>query len=245
MAPPLPGPLALPPALAAQPRLAALWAQVLPALPTTELAHDAAHVLRVVRWCARLAPELGADPELAVAAGMVHDLVAVPKDSPLRSTASLLSAATAGPLLTAAGFETPAQLAVVAAVRSCSWSAGHPADSPLARVLQDADRLDAIGVVGAFRNIAVAQDMGARSQRGAFFHPTDPLAQSDRELDDRRWALDHWRVKLLGLAAGMHSATARREAARRKAHMLLLLDMLEHELSAAARTGAGQATMPA
>jgi uncharacterized protein len=220
------------------PREAALWERVRPLLPRYELAHDPSHVARVTQWCIRLAPELGAEPAMAAAAGIVHDLVHVPKDSPRRSAASLLSAAAAREPLEACGYSEAERLLIIEAVRTCSWSAGLPPDNPLGMILQDADRLDALGVIGAFRNIAVAQDMTTRTLHGAFWHPTDPFLETDRAPDDSRWALDHWRIKLLTLASGMHTEGARREAARRTAHMLQLLDLLGAELQAGSRTEA-------
>jgi uncharacterized protein len=217
-------------------REAQLWNLVRPLLPRYELAHDPAHVARVTQWCIRLAPELEVDPHLAAAAGIVHDLVHVPKDSPQRSTASLLSAAAAREPLEACGYSEDEQLSIVQAVRTCSWSAGLAPTIPLGAILQDADRLDALGVIGAFRNVAVAQDMTSRSLRGALWHPTDPFLESRRDPDDSRWALDHWRVKLLRLQDGMHTEGARREGARRTAHMLQLLDLLASELQAGSRT---------
>ena len=65
-----------------------------------------------------------------------------------------------------------------------------------AKTLQDADRLDAIGMLGVARCFYVAGRMGS-----ALYDPLDPHA-SERPLDDRRYALDHFRAKLLKLASG-------------------------------------------
>jgi uncharacterized protein len=217
-------------------RLQALDALVEEALPRDDLSHDMHHVRRVAAWAARLAPELGADPERAAAAGLCHDLDPTPKEGPDRAAGGARAAAAAPTLLRVAGFEDDAVQAICAAITTCSWSAGAPPAGPLGACLQDADRLDAIGALGIARNMACAAVMHRRSGQGALVHPTDPPGGA-RPLDDRRFAADHYPIKLLRLAAGMHSPTARAEAARRHGRLLAFYDALLDE-AAAAQPGA-------
>ncbi len=213
------------------PRHPALWAAVEPRLPPGELAHDAQHILRVYGWAVRLAPEAGADPDLAGAAALVHDLVFVPKDSAARAQGGELSAAAAPQVLAAAGYAAGECAAIADAVRTSSWSRGLAPNGPLGAVLQDADRLDAIGALGLMRNLACAQHMARPERAGGFYHPGDPFAAGGRKLDDKAWATDHLPAKLLRLAAGMHTATARAEAARRHAFLEAWLAELARELA--------------
>jgi uncharacterized protein len=216
---------------AASPRHAALRTLIESRLPPGELAHDRHHIDRVYRWALRLAPEAGADPDLAGAAALVHDLVFVPKDSAARSQGGELSAAAAPLVLAEAGYR-PEEIAQIAdAVRTSSWSRGLAPTAALGRVLQDADRLDALGALGLLRNIACAQHMAKPDRPSGFYHPDDPLARSGRPLDDKAWATDHLFAKLLKLAAGMHTATARAEAARRHDFLHAWLAELERELA--------------
>ncbi len=213
----------------AHPRHAVLWSLVEPRLPPGELAHDRFHILRVHAWALRLAPEAGADPDLSGAAALVHDLVFVPKDSAQRAEGGERSAAAAPEVLALAGY-APAEIVQIAdAVRTSSWSRGLAPAGPLGAVLQDADRLDALGALGLMRNLACAQHM-AKPGRGGFYHPDDVLARSGRQLDDKAWATDHLFAKLLKLADGMHTASARSEARRRHDFLLAWLAELEHEL---------------
>ena len=214
----------------ALPRHLRLWALVEPRLPAGELAHDGHHVLRVTAWCMRLAPEAGADAELAGATGLVHDLVFVPKDSAERASGGERSAAAAPAVLADAGYR-PNEIAEIAeAVRTSSWSRGLQPTGPLGRVLQDADRLDAIGALGVLRTAACGQFMSRPDRPGRFYHPGDPLHRGDRPLDDRTQVVDHLFAKLLKLADGMHTATAKTEAAARHAWMQGFLTQLGHEL---------------
>jgi uncharacterized protein len=230
--PPTPTPQALRPWRAllspAHPRHAALFDLTAPLAAPDDLSHDLAHVLRVYRWCVALAPEANASPDLAGACALIHDLVNVPKDSPDRPLASEISAAAAAPWLAAAGYSPAEVTHMVEAVRTCSWSRGLAPTSGLGQALQDADRLDAIGALGIARTFACAQRMHHPNNPSLLLHPTDPAA-STRPLDDRAFAADHFRRKLLLLASGMHTPSARAEATRRHALMLTFLDALYAE----------------
>jgi len=208
------------------PRHGRLWQEMAPQVPADDLSHDADHLRRVYTWAIRLAPEAGVGPDLAGAAALVHDLVAVPKeDAEQRPLAGERSAASAASPLAAAGY-TEAEIHQIAeAVRTSSWSRGLAPTGPLGKVLQDADRLDAIGAVGIARTFACAQTMVSRGRRLRLCHPRDPLARS-RSTDESRYAVDHFFTKLLRLAAGMHLPSAQQEAARRQAEMLAFLEAL-------------------
>ena len=188
-------------------------------------AHDLAHVRRVVRAARRLAEAGGAALAVVVPAAWLHDCVTVPKDSPDRARASGLAAGVAGAWLRAEGFPSGLVPAVEHAVAAHSWSAGVAPETPEAAVVQDADRLDALGAVGIARLYATAGALGS-----ALAHPTDPLADSARALDDRQWATDHVAVKLLGLPATMQTAAGRAEAERRAAFLRQFLDQLRSEV---------------
>jgi uncharacterized protein len=210
-----------------------VWDQVQRSLPPGELAHDRHHISRVYRWALRLSSEGGVDPDLAGAMALVHDLAFVPKDSPDRALGGERSAHLAGAVLTAAGYTQDEVAAIAEAVRTSSWSRGLAPTNPLGVVLQDADRLDAIGALGLLRTVACAQFMSKPERAGRFYHDGDPFAESGRPLDDKAQAIDHCYAKLLKLAAGMHLPTAKAEAAERHAAMLDFLGDLRRELASA------------
>lgn len=218
------------PSLLVTARHQALWREIADALPHGDLAHDADHVLRVYAWAVRLAPEAGADVDVAGACALVHDLVHIPKDHPDRPLGGALSAQASVVHLRAAGYDADAIDAIVEAVRTSSWSRGLTPTSAVGRVLQDADRLDAIGALGVARCFATAQAMGGP---GRFYDPADPSGDTGRTLDDRRNALDHFRIKLLRLSRGMHLPGARAEAERRQQAMLAFVEALLREIATA------------
>lgn len=199
-------------------------------LPEAELAHDHLHIERVYIWALRLAGEAQADADLAGAAALVHDCVTVPKDSADRHLGSQRSAELAAGLLPEAGYAAAEVAAVVEAVRTASWSRGLAPSGPLGVVLQDADRLDALGCIGLLRSACCAAEMAPRTG-GQLYHAGDPAALGDRPLNDRLAMLDHLPAKLLHLAAGFHLSSARSEGQRRHKRLLRLRQELLAELA--------------
>ena len=212
------------------PRHSKLWSLVSEQTDDVDIAHDSEHVLRVYRWAVRLAPEAEADVELTGAAALVHDLVNIPKEHRDRPLGSEMSALASRGLLEKAGYDTNERSAIVEAVRTTSWSRGLSPTSAMGAVLQDADRLDAIGALGIARTFATAQAMSSRGQNSRFYDPADPMARSDRPLNDRRQPVDHFYAKLLRLAETMHTSTAKAEAAKRHARMVKFLADLSAEI---------------
>jgi uncharacterized protein len=211
------------------PRHAKLWELISGQLVTGDLAHDRAHVRRVYRSAMTLARSSDVDPDLAGASALLHDLIEVPKESVERSEASQRSAEASIPVLERAGYDAGETSAIADAVRTCSWSSRLAPTSAIGAVLQDADRLDAIGAIGIARTFLTAQAMRIRGAPLALYDAEDPLSR-DREPDDRAFALDHFAVKLLRLAEGMHTDAAREEAAKRQQMMLGFLEELAREL---------------
>lgn len=213
------------------PRHRALLDAVAPITPAADLSHDLAHLLRVYRTALALAPEAGVEADLAGAAALVHDLAAVPKEDAARPLASERSAHAATPVLREAGYAPNEIAAIQEAVRTSSWSRGEAPAGPLGALLQDADRLDAIGAIGIARTFACAQGMAARGRPLRLYDPEEPLP-ARREPDEARNALDHFFTKLLRLAEGMHLPAARREARARQALMVVYLERLAVEVTA-------------
>ena len=189
-----------------------------------DAAHDLGHILRVARLARVLAKEEGADEEVCVAGALLHDLVYRPKNhSESPQTAQM--AAELIPLWCqeTVGLESRAG-AIASAVASHSWSGGGTPASLEAAVVQDADRLEALGAIGVARVFATGASFGA-----GLWHPLDPWG-TGRELDDKAWSLDHFERKLLKLAAGMKTGAGRRLAQPRQQAMLAYLEALRAEL---------------
>jgi uncharacterized protein len=172
-------------------------------------AHDLSHIVRVWRNAKSIQLEEGGDLEALAAAVLLHDCVAVAKDSPLRSTASLLAANESRVRLAALGWEPSRIDTVACAIESHSFSAGVAPTSIEGCILQDADRLDAIGFIGIARCFYTAGRLGSR-----LYDLADPDGNT-RPLDDRRNALDHFPKKLLTLSGSFKTRTGQEQARER------------------------------
>jgi len=198
----------------------------------TDGSHDLGHFQRVWKAARYINREEGepADPLILLAAAYFHDLVSFPKDHPRRSESSRVSAERAvellrgplsegGPAFPAAKIE-----GVRHAIHAHSFSARVEPLTAEARILQDADRLEAVGAIGLARVFYTAGQLGQK-----LFHPEDPLAE-EREPDDRLYSLDHFKVKLLKLPALMNTATGRRMAESNAVYLEQFLEKIRGEI---------------
>lgn len=191
----------------------------------TDGAHDVWHLRRVWALAQQIAAAEGGDLGVIQAACFLHDIINPPKDSPERKQAAALSATHAAGFLTTQGMADVEVKAVAHAIEAHSFSAGVTPRTIEAQVVQDADRLEALGALGIARCFNVSGQMDA-----ALFHGGDPMAQ-DRDLDDRAYALDHFEVKLLRVAETLNTATARELAVSRVTFMKTFRAQLLVEIS--------------
>ncbi|MEB6378308.1 phosphohydrolase [Leclercia adecarboxylata] len=181
-----------------------------------DTAHDLSHFRRVWNTSQRLMKDQQVDGLVILTACYFHDIVSLPKNHPQRSRSSRLAAEKTVTLLRDDFTDYPAQLypAVRHAIEAHSFSAGIPPQTLEAKIVQDADRLEALGAIGLARVFAVSGALGV-----PLFDAEDPFADK-RELNDRAFALDHFQTKLLRLPQTMQTA-AGRELARQSADVLI------------------------
>lgn len=168
-------------------------------------AHDINHLHRVWHVARQLLSDYPeADALIVLAACYLHDIVNLPKDHPERAHASRHAARRACEKLAESDFPAARLEGVAHAIEAHSFSAAIKPMTIEAKIVQDADRLDALGAVGLARLYYTAGRMGS-----ALAHPTDPLAVH-RSMDDRAFALDHIECKLATLPATMQTKAGRR-----------------------------------
>ena len=172
-------------------------------------AHDHAHLERVWLNAQQIHEHEGGDPEILAAAVLLHDCVYVPKDSPDRPRASRLAADRARTVLESLNCAAQRIDTVAGAIETHSYSAGLQPHTLEGRILQDADRLDAIGFVGIARCFYTAGRLSSH-----LYDACDPTG-SARQLNDSQFALDHFPLKLLRLAEGFQTRTGQRLARAR------------------------------
>lgn len=177
--------------------------------------HDIHHLHRVWRNSKKLWSDEGSRADLLVilAAAYFHDLVTTSKSDPNRGKASWYSAEKTGEILIHEfpSFPKDKISAVHHAIHAHSFSAGIATESPEAEILQDADRMEALGAVGIARLFYTAGVM-----KSSLYHIEDPEGLN-RELNDNAYALDHIDVKLLKLSQTMKTASGKRMAEKEAA----------------------------
>jgi uncharacterized protein len=188
-----------------------------------DAAHDLAHLYRVAHWALRLNEGKSAKKNV-VAAALLHDLVNLPKNHPERAMAAVYSAEKAAPLLRAAGFTEQDIAEISQAIRDHSYSRGQTPSSHLGRVLQDADRLEALGAIGLMRVFSTGARLGTK-----YFHTEDPWAKK-RARNDLEFSVDHFFTKLLLLENSFQTERGKLEARNRTEFLQTFLKQLAAEI---------------
>ncbi|WP_336745513.1 HD domain-containing protein [Paenibacillus sp. y28] len=189
--------------------------------------HDWRHVERVAVMAVRLAKETGADVFICELAALLHDLadekLYASKERRLEELASWLEQR---------GLEAEAVKHILDILSTMSFAGGQqpPVTTLEAQVVQDADRLDAMGAIGIARTFAYGGWKGH-----AIYDPERP-PRSPEELTQeayrsgRTTAVNHFYEKLLRLRDRMNTDAARRLAGERHRFMEMYLEQLYREM---------------
>jgi len=209
--------------------LESILLKILESEKTDDASHGLDHIKRVWTNVKKIVSlvESGESVDLDVlkAATYLHDLVNPPKNHPDRSKASIFSADKAVKSLEGYdGFSQNQLDNIRHSIASHSFSAGINPETIEAKILQDADRLEALGVIGIARCFYTAGRLGSN-----LFHQDDPFAK-DRALDDTRYAIDHFEQKLFKLPDMFQTDAGKSEAITRTKIMRDLLSCLRDEL---------------
>lgn len=195
--------------------------------------HDLLHVKRVVALSAQLAAsEPAADARVAVTGAWLHELINLPKDHPQSAESGVLCAEEARRVLVAlqvhpafATQEPGFADKVAQCIHEHAYSKGTKPSTLESCILQDADRLDAMGALGIARCFATASDM-----KRPFYCEDDPGCVQ-RAPNDKAFTLDHFFRKLLKLKEGLHTELARTLAERRHAFLVTYVHEFARELA--------------
>lgn len=188
--------------------------------------HDWWHIQRVVALARRIAREEGADTFICELAALLHDVadykIAGDEEAGLAKVRGWLEAH---------GADTPTVARVMEIIATMSFGGGNrpPMRTLEGRVVQDADRLDAIGAIGVARAFAFG---GSRGR--ALYDPEEtPRAYSSTEAyhASTQSTISHFHEKLLLLKERMNTPFARRLAERRHRYMETFLEEFAAEWS--------------
>lgn len=178
--------------------------------------HDWWHVERVRRMALRLAAEEGADPFVTELAALLHDVA----DHKFHGGDHTAGPRVAREWLGALGVDPATTEHVAEIIAALSYKgAGVPTPmaTPEGRVVQDADRLDAIGAIGIARAFAYG------GSRGRPLHEPDATPELHGSFEAYKAGTGattaHFHEKLFLLRDRMNTASARGIAAERHRFM--------------------------
>lgn len=186
--------------------------------------HDWSHVERVRRVARTIAEAEGADSFVCELAALLHD-VADYKIAGDEAT----GLARVRAWLAAEGCDAPTSARVMEIIATLSFAGGErpPMTTLEGQIVQDADRLDAIGAVGVARAFAYG---GAK---GRAMHDPDQPPRERMSVEEYRAqpapTINHFYEKLLLLKDRMNTPYARELAERRHQFMLAFLDQFYAE----------------
>ena len=187
-------------------------------------AHDFNHVMRVYKNAQKLCKKERANEKLVLSAVLLHDIISYPKSDKRSKSSSLKSAEASKKILKKLDFSEKEIQIVSDAIRDHSFSRGKIPKTLEGKILQDADRLDAIGAIGIARVFTVGG-----SEKRPFYNNMDPFCKTHTP-DDNIWTLDHFYKKLLKLESLMNTKSAKIEAKKRTKVLKVFLSELKNEL---------------
>ncbi len=180
--------------------------------------HDFDHVLRVLALAERLAQAEGADWEIVRAATLLHDAARGGPGDHAQAGADLARQLLAG--------HPPEKVEAVAqAIAAHRFRSGPAPQTPEAKVLHDADKLDAIGAIGVARAFAYGGHEGQR-----LWAPVPPGYQEAEATRHEHTPVHEYRIKLSKIQERLLTDSARRLAEERHAFMVAFFERLEQEI---------------
>lgn len=191
---------------------------------SNDSAHDFDHIMRVYKNAQKICKKEKTDEKLVLSAVLLHDVISYPKSDKRSKLSSFKSSEVSKQILKKYNF-TENEIKIISdAIKDHSFSQNKTPKTIEGKILQDADRLDAIGAIGIARVFAVAG-----SEKRPFFSIADPFCKK-RAPDDHKWALDHFYKKLLLLESLMNTKSGKIEAKKRTKVLKYFLSELKKEL---------------
>ena len=193
-------------------------------LMINDSAHDFDHIMRVFKNAQKICKKENARENLVLSAVLLHDIVSYPKSDKRSKSSSIKSAVKSKKILKKFNF-TKEEIQIISdAIRDHSFSRNKIPMTLEGKILQDADRLDAIGAIGIARVFAVSG-----SEKRPFYNVKDPFCKN-RTPNDKIWALDHFYRKLLKLEFLMNTKSGKIEAKKRTKVIKDFLNELKKEI---------------
>ena len=190
-----------------------------------DTAHDFEHVMRVYKNAKKICQQEKVNEKLVLSAALLHDIVSYPKSDKRSKKSSLESAKKSKQILKKYDFSKEELIVISDAICDHSFSQNKVPSTIEGKILQDADRLDALGAIGIARVFATAGSL-----KRPFYNSEDPFCKN-RISNDKIWTVDHFFQKLLKLESLMNTKSGKVEAKKRTMVLNEFLNHLNRELS--------------
>ncbi len=187
-------------------------------------AHDFEHTIRVYKNAQKICKKEKANEKLVLSAALLHDIVSYPKSDKRSKTSSIESAKKSKKILEKLGFSKEEIVIILDAIKDHSFSQNKIPKTLEGKILQDADRLDALGAIGIARVFATGGSL-----KRPFYNKDDPFCKT-RIPNDHIWTVDHFFQKLLKLESLMNTKSGKAEAKKRTRILKEFLNQLKQEL---------------
>ena len=172
--------------------------------------HDYFHAVRVMNNALQIAEDKEVDLDIIRAASLTHDLID-------RKVSSNISESLLGlkKMLEAANYSKEVIKDIITIIQDISYSKGKILESLEGKIVQDADRLDALGAIGIARTFA----FGGKNNR-MIYNPNK---------NDNNDSLSHFYDKLFKLKDLMNTDIAKQIAEKRSQYMVNYLERFYQE----------------
>jgi uncharacterized protein len=190
-----------------------------------DLSHDFNHLYRVLRLAERIAKSENADLDVITPAALFHDIIVYKGTSKENYEVEESALFAAKILKNIKEYPQKKIKQVVYAISVCSYSKNIKPGTLEAKVLQDADLLEATGAVSIMRTFGSSMVMQNRS----FYNPIDPFCE-ERRPEDRIYSLDLFFTRLLVVDRRINTKMARQMTKRRIKFLYKFLRELNLEL---------------
>ena len=187
-------------------------------------AHDFEHIMRVYKNAEKICKNEKANKKLVLISVLLHDIVKLKNSHSKFRSSSDASVHKSLKILKKLKLSNKEIDIVIEAIYNHSFTKKKISNTIEGQILQDSDRLDALGSIGIARVFAVS---GFKNR--PFYNPNDPFSKK-RKFNDKKWALDHFFKKLLILEKKMNTKSGKIEAKRRTKILKKFLDNLKQEI---------------
>lgn len=195
-------------------------------LTTANGSHDWEHTLRVVKLCQHLGPKEGGDMTVLLSAAYLHDIGRAYQDAAKGAICHADKGATlALPFVKKLSLTDAQKENIIHCIKTHRFRGNQVPGSIEAKVLFDADKIDAIGAVGVARAFLFAGEVGAR------LHNPDVRIEETQSYSRDDTGYREFKVKLCKIKDRILTQSGRNIAEARHEFMTAFFDQFIEEFN--------------